>query len=147
MLYIQHKKGYSEIVFQTFESIIEKSNITVIKRICEVNLFNYNERIKLTKAKLNIKTKTPIYINQQILLIPTKSPRQYDTQWINFFSLLKIVKVNNKTKLIFKNLKTLNLDISYNSFMRSVHHAETIIKHLNDVINESCYSILNNLKR
>ncbi|MGI6360200.1 MAG: competence protein ComK [Acholeplasmatales bacterium] len=134
MLYIHHKKGYTEIVFKTYELIIDKSNISVIKEICRNNLFNYDYKIKYTKEILNIKTRPPLYINENILLIPCKSLRNYHNVWINYFNILEVVKNGSKTKIIFNNLSELLLDIGYHSFLKSINDAKRIINYVNEVI-------------
>ncbi len=134
MLYIHHKKGYTEIVFKTYELIIDKSNISVIKKICRDNLFNYDYKIKYTKEILNIKTRPPLYINKNILLIPTKALRSYDNVWINYFNISNITKKGSKTKIIFDNLKELILNINYHSFLKSINEAKRIINYINEVI-------------
>lgn len=136
MLYIHHKKGYTEIVFKTHELIIDKSNISVIKKICRDNLFNYDFRIKYTKEILNIKTKPSLYINKNILLIPTKSLRSYNNVWINYFNISEVVKMGAKCKVIFVDLKEIILDISYQSFLKSVNDAKKIINYVNLIIED-----------
>ncbi len=136
MLYIHHKKGYTEIVFKTYELIVDKSNISVIKKICMDNLFNYDHRIRYTKEILNIKTKPPLYINRNILLISTKSLRSYDNVWINYFSISGIVKRGSKCKVIFNDLKELLLDINYQSFLKSVNNAKRIINYVNLIVED-----------
>lgn len=136
MLYIHHKKGYTEIVFKTYELIVDKSNISVIKKICMDNLFNYDYRIRYTKEILNIKTKPPLYINRNILLISTKSLRSYDNIWINYFSISGIVKKGPKCKVIFDDLKELLLDINYQSFLKSVNNAKRIINYVNLIVED-----------
>lgn len=129
MLYIHHHKGFSEIVYKEYERLIDKSNITIIKKLCEAHLFHYEYRIKYTKEKLNITTRTPIYISEQLILIPTKSPRNYHNVWINYANINHIMKVGRETKVVFNNLKDVKVDVSYDSFMKSIDQVKQIIHH------------------
>ncbi|MFA5719521.1 MAG: competence protein ComK [Acholeplasmataceae bacterium] len=142
MLYIHHLKGYSEIVYKDYERIVDKSNITIIKKLCKAHLFNYDYRIKYTKEIFNIRTRIPIYISENLIFIPTKSPRNYDNVWVNYANINHISKINGKTKVVFNNLKEIMVDISYDSLLKNINHVKRIIDHMNHIkafIDDSLY--------
>lgn len=142
MLYIHHQKGYSQVVFKTHTLMIDKSNITVIKKICETQLFSYESRIKNTKTTLNIQTRVPLYVHDYLLLIPLKSPRRYDNIWVNYHAIKDIRKVDSKVIILFENLKEIKVEISFRALKNSIKHAKMIKKHMDDAYLNYAYLVL-----
>lgn len=133
MLFIKNYKDLSEIVFQNVTNYAQKSAFSVVKLLCERELFSYESRVKLTNKYLKIKTRIPLYINDKILLIPTKSPRNYDNIWINYFNILKIIKRIDGCEIVFKNLQVLILDDSFNKIRNSFNNAKIINKYFGNI--------------
>lgn len=131
MLYIHNDKNLTKIVCKEKIQQAEKSSFSVVKSFCERELFSYESRIKYTKLHLNIKTKIPIYINKELLLMPTKSPKRYETYWLNYFEVFSYQKHFGKTLVLFTNLKELEVDLSYESFHKMMLKAKTIEKYVN----------------
>ncbi len=116
MLYIYNKSNLTQIVCKNKITQATKPVISVVKAFCERELFSYENRIKLTKKYLKIKSKIPIYINELILLMPTHSPKKYNSYWINYYEVFSYNKYFDKTLVLFKNLQELVVNVSYNVF-------------------------------
>lgn len=127
MLYIKNNYNVTHIVKKDETQKASKTALSIVKLLCEQQLFTYDSRIYLTKKHLDIKTKTPIYINKNILLIPTKSPKNYDSVWINYFEIFDYEEFEDKTVVLFNNLEEIIIDNTINSFRTSIRRAEKII--------------------
>lgn len=132
MLYIYNEKNLSKIICKEKIQKAEKSAFSIVKSFCERELFCYESRIKYTKRHLNIKTKVPIYINEEMLLMPTKSPKRYETLWLNYFEIFSYQKHFDKTLILFTNLKELEVDLSYDSFHKMMVKAKKIKEYINN---------------
>lgn len=116
MLYIYAKNNLTEIVCKKKVQKALKSPLSVVKGLCKRELFSYESRVNYTKQQLNIKSKIPVYINDKVLLMPTNSPKRYDTYWLNYYEVFTYEKHFNKTLVLFHNLEEIVVDVSYNSF-------------------------------
>lgn len=137
MLYIYNNYNLSEIVYKDNVKQATKSLITIVKALCERELFSYESRIKLTKKHLSIKSKIPIYINEQILLMPSHSPKNYNNRWINYYEVFSFEKYFNKTLVLFNNLKEMELNISYNVFNNMMKKASIIDEYFRNRLENS----------
>ena len=129
MLFIKNHYTLSEIVFENYANYAEKSAFSVVKKLCETMLFSYESRIKLTKKTLNINVRLPLYINKEMLLIPTKASKDYQTVWLNYFHIIKLIKRDKSTEVVFSNLSTIKVDVSYNILSNSLINAKKILKY------------------
>lgn len=132
MLYIYNDGNISKIVCNDKIQKAEKPAFSIVKGLSERELFSYESRVKYTKKILNIKTKIPVYINEEILLMPTKAPKRHDTYWINYFEVFSHQKFFNNTIILFTNLKELEIDITNNSFSKMMEKGEKIINYINE---------------
>lgn len=128
--------GFTEVVFETFEMLVNQSNLSTIKQLCKQHLFEYDSRIELTKKILNKKVKIPLFVNDSLILIPTQSPRRYDTIWINYCAIRHIYSKGNQTVVVFKNLKELTINILCKSLYRAITQCENVVKYLNKSLQE-----------
>lgn len=130
MLYIYNQNNLANIACKEKIQKAEKTAFSVVKGLCERELFSYDSRIKLTKLYLNINTKVPIYINKEILLMPTKSPKRYETYWINYFEVFSYQKHFDKTLILFTNLKELEVSATVNSFTIMMDKAKRVKEYM-----------------
>ncbi len=129
--FIKNTNNLTEIMRKKGVRYANKAVITVIKLLCEIQLFSYESRIRFTKKYLSIKSKVPIFINNDNLFIPTQSPKNYENIWINYFEIFGYRSFNCKTVIIFKDLKELIIPITYRSFKNSIKKAEDIATYFN----------------
>lgn len=126
MKYIYHKNNNSVIVSKNSKVVINKSCLSVIKLLCKKALFDYDSRVKLTKRYCSINVKTPVYIDKYTLLIPTKSPKLYETIWINYYKVFNVMKEGTKTVIIFDDLEELNLEVPLHLIKKRLEHAKLV---------------------
>lgn len=129
MLYICSKNNMTEIICKEITYKAEKTPLSIVKSLCERELFSYESRVKYTKTYLNIKTKIPVYINEKLLFMPIKSPKRYDTYWINYFEIFSFSQYFDKTLVLFNNLVEIIIEISYNSFVKTIEKAKIVEKY------------------
>ena len=114
---------------ETEEYIIEKSSNNIIKENCQFYGSSYEGRCIGTKALTGIKTKYPIIIEESrnIIFFPTSSTRTKQSSWIALNKIKTYTKNNEQSKILFKNDKKIDLDISYYSLDNQVCRA-TMLK-------------------
>ena len=102
-----------------------------INKLCMDNLSTYDGR-RLSIAKLlNQKDNIPIYIDKSTFLFPTKALREYDTVFINYFSIPSIKKIDHKnTLIVFDNLEEININISIKKVFKQYKRIEKINDYL-----------------
>ena len=111
------------IVYEESEEyIIEKSSNSIIKENCQFYGSSYEGRCVGTKALTGIKTKYPIIIEESrnIIFFPTSSTRTKQSSWIALNKIKTYTKNNEQSKILFKNDKKIDLDISYYSLDNQV---------------------------
>ncbi|NLN50641.1 MAG: hypothetical protein GX149_03335 [Acholeplasmataceae bacterium] len=126
MLYLYHQNNLSKIVYKTHVQLARKPNLSIVKSLCEKELFSYESRLKLTKERLNIKIKIPIYINPKTLLFPIKSPKRYDNYWLNYFEIFSYEAFFEKTIILFYSLDEVIVNLSFKSFKKLYDKAKKL---------------------
>lgn len=130
MLYIQQHPRGSALVFEKYTTQSEKPPISIIKLLCQELLMTYESRILLTKKRFKIHAMVPIYINPTILLMPTGSPRSYETIWINYLKIASIQKYGDHTVVLFTNLTEIEVHISYTRFKEKMKYCKIIYDYM-----------------
>lgn len=133
MLYIEQNPTGAVLVFENYQTQTEKSPISIIKLLCQEVLTTYEARTQLTKKRFNLFSLIPTYINSNILLIPTASPRKYETIWINYLKIASIQKYGTKTVVLFSNLQEIEVDISYTRFKEKMKYSKIIYDYMEKV--------------
>lgn len=133
MLYIeQHPKG-SKLIFENHTTITEKPPISIIKLLCQEVLVSYEARTMLTKKRFKINTIVPVYINSTLIFIPTASPRNYETKWINYQKIASIQKYGKHTIVLFTNLTEIEIEMSYTRFKEKMKYCKIIYDYMENV--------------
>ena len=119
----------SKIYEEENEYIVKKSSNSIIKENCEFYGSSYEGRCIGTKSLTGIKTKYPIIIEESrnIIFFPTTSIRTQQSSWIALNKIKNYKKLNNKSKVYFKNDSKVSLDISYYSLENQICRA-TMLK-------------------
>ena len=96
-----------------FEIDIDSKKI--VDNSCKYFGSSLTDRVNMTKRLINIKSKSPIVIEESrnIIFFPLKSIREKCNIWISFNNLEKYVKSDYKTIFYFKNKKEVIIDFSY----------------------------------
>ena len=113
--------------------VIEKSNdyeidndaYKVMDESCRYYGSSYKGRLEAAKTLLDCSYKLPILVEESSVLIffPIKSSLLEDCCWINLNSIENIEKVNNKSKITFKNGKEMIFDISKLSLENQIYRS------------------------
>jgi len=105
----------TKVVTTDNEYIINYNSKKIIDNSCNFFGSSLIERCNMTKRLINVKSKTPIIIEESrnIIFFPLKSVREKCNIWISFNNLEKYIKKDNKTIFVFKNKKEIILDFSY----------------------------------
>ena len=98
-----------------------------INDLCMENLSTYDGRRLAIASLLKQIDNIPIYINKHIFIFPTKSLREYDMLFINYFSILSVKKYDeNHTLIIFENLEELVVEASIKKIIKQQKRIEKI---------------------
>ena len=105
----------TKIITLDDELVINIDSKKIIDNSCKFFGNTLNERVNITKRLINIKSKSPIIIEdtRNIIFFPLKSVRDKCNIWISFNNLEKYIKKDEKTVFIFKNGKEVIIDFSY----------------------------------
>ena len=97
------------------EFIINIDSKKIVDNSCKYFGSSLNDRVNMTKRLINIKSKSPIIIEESrdIIFFPLKSIRDKCNIWISFNNLSKYVKSGDKTIFYFGNDKEVIIDFSY----------------------------------
>ena len=105
----------TKIVTSENEFIIRESCKKIMDNSCKFFGSSLTDRIKATNRIVKMASKTPIVVEdtRNIIFFPLRSTREKNNIWISFNNLDTYSKDDNKTVLIFKNGKKINLNFSY----------------------------------
>ena len=105
----------TKIITLDDELVINIDSKKIIDNSCKFFGNTLNDRVNITKRLINIKSKSPIIIEdtRNIIFFPLKSVRDKCNIWISFNNLEKYIKKDEKTVFIFKNGKEVIIDFSY----------------------------------
>ena len=105
----------TKVVTLENEFIVNESSKKIIDNSCKYFGSSLADRCNGTKRLINIKSKSPVIIEESrnIIFFPLKSVREKNNIWISFNNLDKYVKNGDKTIFIFNNKKEIILDFSY----------------------------------
>jgi len=131
--YIKHYEEGSLLFIDNYVQKARKSSLSIVKLLCEHALFSYDSRVNMTKKHFSLWAKVPIYIHDSLVLIPTKSPRNYDNQWINYCAVKRYEKSNDRTIVLLSNQIEISLEVSYQAFHKKMKLCQEIIDYLEDL--------------
>jgi competence protein ComK len=133
---ISQELGKTKIIEKEKDYDVEKDAYKVMDESCKYYGSSYKGRLEAAKEILECSYKLPILVEESSALIffPIKSSLLDDCCWINLNSIKFIEKVDNKTKITFKNNKEELFDISKlsleNQIYRSSRLESVIIKRI-----------------
>ena len=89
---IKRINDYTIICYEKKKMKTQLVPLRIINELCIDNLSTYQGRKEAIKIKYGIKTMVPIYINDEILLFPTKGIKEYACVWINYHQIREVQK-------------------------------------------------------
>ncbi len=131
--YIRRNEDGIEVNSELGSIFVNSSLKKHINNLCLKNLSTYDGRRDSTSKFLRENNNIPIYVDEEIILYPTKSIRCYDTVFVNFKEVLSVKKVGNGyTNFIFTNLSEIKLEVSINKIKKQHLRIKKIIDYLNN---------------
>ena len=105
----------TKVITLDSEFIIDTDSKKIVDNSCKYFGSSLTDRVNMTKRLINVKSKSPIIIEESrdIIFFPLKSTREKCNIWISFNNLEKYVKSGYKTIFYFKNNKEVTIDFSY----------------------------------
>ena len=105
----------TKIITMDNEFIMDIDSKKIIDNSCKFFGSSLNDRVNMTKRLINIRSKSPIIIEESrdIIFFPLKSIRDKCNIWISFNNLEKFIKSGEKTIFYFKGNKQVEIDFSY----------------------------------
>lgn len=104
-----------------------------INEMCIKSFSTYEGRRISASIFLRESNNIPIYVNEEIMLYPTKSIRCYDTVFVNFNEVLSIKKVKSGVIcFIFTNLSEIVIETSYKKILKQHYRINKILDYLNN---------------
>ncbi len=119
--YIITSNTLALIPFNRQTKVIEKENSFYIQNslnnILKMNFYFHNTTYMDTLRKcvkvLKTKYKVPLVINENIVILPTHSPRNKECLWLVFANILNYHQYLDKTIVEFKNNQKLTINLNY----------------------------------
>lgn len=106
---------------------INSGIIQYLDILCINQLSTYKGRLLSVKKKYNIKRNIPLFIHEQLLLIPLKSIQEYDSCLINFHHILLVEGNKERTKITFLDGTILHYNISANKTRKLISKCTRIV--------------------
>ena len=105
----------TKVITLDSEFIVNIDSKKIVDNSCKFFGSSLTDRVNMTKRLVNIKSKSPIVIEESrnIVFFPLKSIRDKCNIWISFKNLEKYVKNGDRTTFIFKNKKQEVINFSY----------------------------------
>ena len=125
---ISEDLGKTKVIEKEYEYSINKDAYKVMDESCKYYGSSYKGRIEAAKELLNCSYKLPIIVEESSVLIffPIKSSLLDDCCWINLNSIKNIEKVDNKSKITFKNGKEILFEISKLSLENQIYRSSKL---------------------
>ena len=105
----------TKVITKENDFVVNSSCKQIVDNSCRYFGSSLIERINTTNRLVNMRSKTPIIIEDSrgIIFFPLRSTREKNNVWISFNNLDKYTKKDNTTVLIFKNKKRVVVNYSY----------------------------------
>ena len=120
--------GKTRVIEKDYEYDVTKDAYKVMDDSCKYYGSSYKGRIEAAKELLNCSYKLPILVEESSVLIffPIKSSLLDDCCWINLNGISNIEKIDNKSKITFKNGKEVILDVSKLSLENQIYRSSKL---------------------
>ena len=106
-----------------------KTNLSVVKQLCMKNLFTYEGYLKSVRYLFDKHYLIPVYVNETLMLIPTKRVRDYENIWINFMAIEDIQKTEYGTCILFFSKIKLNVNLKIETLQKQIQYLKEIRNH------------------
>lgn len=128
---------YKSVVYFTSQlpETINLPTHLLINLICNKYLIDYKSYRRLVFRETNIYRQTPVYLSEELILFPTGPISSYETSWINYSNIKKVIfKNNNICRIIFTNNESLITKMSKKYYNNKVDEITQIRRYLNSLV-------------
>lgn len=129
LLYICEEAFSAKKVYFDFEDTIYSLR-SEINNISKKYLFSIDNYRRLARKKILLKNKIPIYFSCELFLFYVKNKNI--CYWINYFNILGIYQ-KGKIIILFKNLVTLELDVSISVLNKELAKIGKVLEYIKDL--------------
>lgn len=133
MKYITRCKNGVKVISKNRE-ILNYGLIEYINMLCLNELSTYKGRITSTKKTLGIISNIPVYVNNNIMLFPTRMIRDYDCVFVNYTQVLSVKKQGDSTLIVFDDLTEISIPTSINKVKIQIKKCKLINNFVKDNI-------------
>ena len=96
---------------------------------CIQNLSTFEGRKQAAQIILNHTSNLPIYVDEDTIMFPTKSIRNYDCIYVNYHQVLSLKEtIGGSTRIVFNDLSEIKVDTSIVKMRKQLFRAQTIFK-------------------
>ena len=112
----------TKVIEENNEYIVDKNGYKIMDESCQYFGSSYQGRVVGSKKILNANYKLPIIVEEsrKIIFFPTTSPKMEDCMWISLNKIDNYIKHPDKTTIIFKNGKKIDINISSSSINNQI---------------------------
>lgn len=121
ILYIKQTEQGTKIYQKKHTLTVQKTSLSMIKDLCMSHLFTYEGYLKACKRIFHVTQLVPVYLSEDIMMIPSGRVRDYETIWINAAAVIDAEDYNNQTRLTFINQEKLIIHMSFYKYLRAKH--------------------------
>jgi competence transcription factor ComK len=130
MNYIKRSTNGIEISHNGTTNYLKIGIRSYIDKLCIDNLSTFEGRIDAAKKKFNIKHKVPIYVDKNCILFSTRSIRDYDVIYFNYFEIIEQVADGDNCVVYFKDGTYISVNQSYKVVRKQILKTEYILGNL-----------------
>ena len=123
----------SKILEVENEYVVDVDPYQVLEYSCEYFGSSIDGRLKGTKKMLGSIYKAPIIVEESknLIFFPTSSPLLYENIWISLKNIINYTKEGKKTRINFKNNKSLLVNVPFFSIDNQILRASRLESILN----------------
>lgn len=131
------------LIYQTDGIICQKNTLVyTVSSMCEDHLFSYEGYRKAVTKKLKITYLIPIFLSDDLQLMPVKRFRDYDNIFINYAAITSYREDNDNIEIEFNSGTKIYIKMSLYSFNQQITKLKKIrntkVKHFHRLNDSKC---------
>ena len=126
MEYMKHCDAGTIIYYANRKEVTHHRMTWIIEHWCFDHLFSYDGYKKAINHRFHYYHKIPLYLCDDMMLIPLGRVRDYDMMWINHASVKRCENGKNGCKITFMSGATICVAVSLQAYHLQVNKLEEI---------------------
>lgn len=106
-----HPNG-ARILSTEEDTVINRSVLSIVRRLCLEGLFSHEGYVKAVKKAFGFKYLIPIYISDQLALIPLGRIKNHETVWLNVAAMTGIHKEDHQVIITMRGNHRIETNLS-----------------------------------